>query len=1060
MSLEDGLRLTIARGRLMQSLPPGGAMAAVMAAEADVRDALHPYADSVSVAAINGPQNIVISGPEPLVQTLCERFAARDIQTQRLVVSHAFHSTLMDPILDAFESAAAAVAVARPRMAVVSNVTGRIMAADERLDAAYWRAHARQPVRFADGIRALAADGCTVFVEIGPSATLCALGAAAIRDGAAHWVPSLRRGREGWEQVAEAVARLYEAGTAIDWKGFDKPYERCTVTLPTYAFQRERYWLDDDAGIAGSQRDLSLALAGDTARVADLRRRCSTPIPAEAIQKALATTPEPAHSPVRLNGAWRGDGEALGRIDIEPGFPAFRLQACLFELCTAIARAGLGSEVAAGEYEGPSHVVFDGSPQSHVWCRVRYVPGESESITRADVTLLDDQDRPVGALDGLLFKTTTTKGWTDGRVYQVAWRQVPDPPDGRVGASRNPLDASGRWIVLAEKAGSLGADIARRLTSLGGECAIAYAGDTTRREDDGRWTLDPSAPDGFDALIADGTALLRGVVHCLSLDAPPLEDATAAALTQAGVLTCGSLLHVAQALARSASGARIWVVTKDAVAAVPEDTLRGVTQTPAWGFGRVLSVEHPELWGGLIDISAGGPDAAPLIVHRVLGRDDDDQSALRPAGRFVPRLVAAAPPVESVPLRRDASYLVTGGTGGLGLLVARDMARQGAGHLLLVSRTGVPPRERWTELPADSEASRQAAAITEIEALGTTVTVVAADIGDPDAQPVLSAALAAAPPVRGVVHAAAVISPRRTRELALEDVQRMLHPKLAGTLLLERAVSGRELDFFVLFSSTAAVLGAAELAHYAAANAFLDGFARVRRLDGAPVTSIGWGAWERIRGSAEQHRAIDRGGMKIMPAARTLEALTRLRGTDTSHVVFAEVDWPTLTQVYETRRRRPFFDEVRPAAPAPTGDEAAGELLARIERARPAERRALLLAHVRDLSGAVLGVRPGQVDPRRGLFDMGMDSLMSVDLKTKLENTLGLKMPSTLTFNYPSVDAITDFVAGFIPGMDAAPAVLQTDAASAPSSTASPDDDLTEDELAAMLADRLNRMPS
>ncbi len=937
MSLEDGLKLTIARGRLMQSLPAGGAMAAVMATEADVRSVLVSHGGELSIAAINSPENVVISGPEAVVGSVCERFAARGIQTRRLVVSHAFHSTLMEPILDAFERAAEGVAAARPRVAVVSNVTGRMMAPEERLDAAYWRAHARQPVRFADGIRALAADGCTVFIEIGPSATLSSLGAAAIQDSAAHWVPTLRRGRRDWDQIAESVARLYEAGVRIDWEGFDKPYARRKVTLPTYAFQRERCWLDEDAGVA--------------------------------------------------------------------------------------------SEAAGSR-------------------------------------------------------------WADSGVYEVAWRRSAGPSETGLRADGRSLDASGRWIVLAEDGGSLGVDIARVLTARGGECAIAYAGRETRRDGDGRWTIDLSAPNGFDPLIADSAARLRGVVHCLSLDARPLEDATAATLAQAGLLTCGSLLHLTQALSRAGSGARVWVVTKDAVAAVPQDTLRGVTQTPAWGFGRVLSLEHPELWGGLIDISAGQFDAVALIVDRVLGPDADDQMALRRDGCFVPRLVAAAPAVTNVRLRRDASYLITGGMGGVGLLVAGDMARQGAGHLLLVSRSGMPPRERWPELPADSEAFRQAAAIAAIEALGTAVTVVAADIGSPDAQPVLSAALADAPPLRGVVHAAAVISARRTEDLALRDVERMLHPKLAGTLLLERAVSGCDLDFFVLFSSTAAVLGAAELSHYAAANAFLDGFARVRRSEGTPAISIGWGAWERIRGSAEQHQAIDRGGMKIMPAARTLDALTHLRGADASHVVFAEVDWPTLTQVYETRRQRPLFDEVRRQAPAlahsralahgrpatahgssapayagPTfrsgaSAEASNELLARIEAARPAERRAVLLAHIRDLAAAVLGVRPGQIDPRRGLFDMGMDSLMSVDLKTKLENTLGQKMPSTLTFNYPSVDAITDFVAGFIPGMDTPPAPLDTAAAGAPSSTADRDDDLSEDELAAMLADRLNRMPS
>jgi acyl transferase domain-containing protein len=1062
MPLDDGLRLTIARGRLMQSLPPGGAMAAVMAPEADVRKALLSHGPGLSIAAINGPESVVIAGPESLVQSACERFAACDIQTRRLVVSHAFHSALMEPILDAFEKEAKAVPVARPRVAVVSNVTGRLMPPEERFDAAYWRAHAREAVRFAEGLGALAADGCTVFIEIGPSSTLCALGAAALQGSAAQWVPSLRRGRGDWDQIAESLARLHEAGVRIDWEGFDAPYDRRMVTVPTYAFQRERYWIEDGAGHSVSRRGLASGLSGEAVNVAGLRRLCSNALPVDEIETAAGVT-QGAREPVRLVGAWRGEGEALGEIGIAPGAPGLLLQASLFEVCTAVARYGLGSRLAGDEYAGPSRVVVDGTPQGRVWCRIRYVPGERDGVTGADISLIDDGGGVIGALDGLLFETSRSDGWADGGMYEVAWRQTDASRETGARPDGASLDASGRWIVLAEHGGSLGVDVASRLSSLGGDCTLAWAGNQTCRDAGGRWAIDLSAPDGFDALIAGGSTPLRGVVHCMSLDAPALEDATAATLTQAGLLTCGSLLHLTQALLRAGSTARIWIVTRDAVAAVPEDSLRGVTQTPAWGFGRVLSLEHPDLWGGLIDIGAAQPDTAPRVVDAVLTPDIEDQMALRREARVVPRLVTAAPARASVPLRRDASYLVTGGTGGLGLLVAHDMARQGAGHLLLVSRTGVPPRERWPELPAGSEAFGQAAAISAIEALGATVTVVAADIGDPDAQPVLSAALAGAPPLRGVVHAAAVITARRTADLGVEDIERMLHPKLAGTLLLDRAVSGCELDFFVLFSSTAAVLGASELAHYAAANAFLDGFARVRRSQGTPVISIGWGAWERIRGSAEQHQAIDRGGMKIMPAARTLEALTRLRGAAASHIVFAEVDWPTLTQLYETRRRRPFFDEVRRAAPAAASAGAAGELLASIESARPSERRAVLLAHVRDLAAVVLGVRPGQIDPRRGLFDMGMDSLMSVDLKTRLENTLGQKMPSTLTFNYPSVDAITDFASRFIPGLEAVSTPAGAAAAGASSAAADEDpldDELSEDELAALLADRLNRMPS
>jgi acyl transferase domain-containing protein/acyl carrier protein/SAM-dependent methyltransferase len=252
VSLEDGLRIAATRGRLMQALSTPGAMAAVFADEGTVRAAIAPHAAVVSIAALNGPGNTVISGGADAIAAIVAQFEKDGIRATRLDVSHAFHSPLMEPMLDEFERVLSAMTWNPARIPVVSNVTGALAADRELADPAYWRMHAREAVRFADGIVALHEQGCRVFLEVGPSPTLLAMGRRAAGDLDALWVPSLRKGRDDWEQMLETVASLYVNGVRIDWGAFDAPYPRQKAVLPTYAFQRQRYWIDLEAD--GGQR--------------------------------------------------------------------------------------------------------------------------------------------------------------------------------------------------------------------------------------------------------------------------------------------------------------------------------------------------------------------------------------------------------------------------------------------------------------------------------------------------------------------------------------------------------------------------------------------------------------------------------------------------------------------------------------------------------------------------------------------------------------------------------------------------------------------------------------
>ena len=249
LSLADAASLVAARGRLMQALPEGGAMVAITATEDRVRRSLARYSDRAAIAAVNAPDQLVLSGDRAALDALLDAAAVPDDDRRWLQVSHAFHSPLMAPMLDAFERAASSVASSTPRVAFVSNVTGRL--SSTALDAEYWVRHARSPVRFADGVKAAAELGCSVFVEIGPTPTLLSLAQRSVNPERIAWTPTLRRGKSDREQIARLLGSLYVAGARLDWRTIHAHRLPRRVALPTYPFARERYWFESrDATVA------------------------------------------------------------------------------------------------------------------------------------------------------------------------------------------------------------------------------------------------------------------------------------------------------------------------------------------------------------------------------------------------------------------------------------------------------------------------------------------------------------------------------------------------------------------------------------------------------------------------------------------------------------------------------------------------------------------------------------------------------------------------------------------------------------------------------------------
>ena len=243
LRLEDALALVTARGRLIQQLPPDGAMAAVLAGAERVAEVLRLHGDAVTIAAVNSPENTVISGPRDALAAVTAVFRAEGVEAKPLLISHAFHSAALDPILDEFHAVASAINCGPPQLPLFSNLTGARVSSSEPMTAEYWTRHLRQPVLFASAFESAVAGGITTFLEVGPHTTLLGLARQCRPELAGTWLPSLRRDQDDWEILLGSLARLYALGAPVDWSAFDRGRTRRRVVLPTYPFERRRYWV-------------------------------------------------------------------------------------------------------------------------------------------------------------------------------------------------------------------------------------------------------------------------------------------------------------------------------------------------------------------------------------------------------------------------------------------------------------------------------------------------------------------------------------------------------------------------------------------------------------------------------------------------------------------------------------------------------------------------------------------------------------------------------------------------------------------------------------------------
>ncbi|MEU6665900.1 type I polyketide synthase [Streptomyces sp. NPDC046727] len=1047
-SLTDAVTAVAARGRLMQALPEGGAMIAVQASE----DEVTPLLDGrCGIAAVNGPRAVVVSGDEDAVGEVAARFPT----TRTLRVSHAFHSPRMEPMLAAFREVMDGIEAAEPTVPIVSTLTGAPATAAELGSADYWVRHVRGTVRFADAVTALAAKGADTFLELGAAPVLTALGPDCLPDAeGTAFLATARKDTAQLPGLLAALAAVHTRGADVDWSALYATYAGSRVELPTYAFDRRRYWLPTPAvtakdaaghGLAPVDHPLvsaRLDLPGDAGLLLTGRISTAThPVLAEHAVLGTVLVPGAALVDLALHA-----GALTGR----PVLEELTLQAPL----VLPADTAVHLQVAAGaDGTVEIHSRAENAPADEGWTRHATgtltgnagapapMPGAwpPPGATPLDITglyprlhtegydygpvfqgvraawrhgdtLLAELELPASArqdaarhtlhpalLDSALHVTSLLDGEADpgeGIALPFAWSGVTPHARGSLtarvrvtpgtdGTRVDLTDTEGRPLATVEsyRTRPVTADRLTRqqrpLYTVTDEPLPEAAGRPDRRtwavlgdDDLGLGVPVHAGPDALGATVPD--------VVILSVTAPPAEGGDLPGAVRA-------------ALVRTLETLRVW--TSDdryAGSVLVVLTGGGLADAAVHGLVRAAQAEDP---GRILLVGRAAPDG-PVPDRAALAAlldSGEPEVRWRDGRAHAPRLVRAdgSPAAD----RPWGTVLVTGGTGGLGALVARHLAeRHGVTRLVLAGRRG-------------PEAPGAAHLRTELRASGAEAEIVACDVSDRAAL----AALLTAHPVDSVVHTAGVLDDGLVASLTPARLDTVLRPKADAAWHLHELTLDRELSRFVLFSSAAGTIDASGQGNYAAANVFLDALAAHRAALGLPATSLAWGLWSgggmgAALDAAEVQR-IERSGIGALDPEEGLELFDAAVASGSPALVPVRLDTAAL------RRRGEGVPAVLRTLAGVTRradrDDRARTLGEQLAELPAADHEHTVLEAVRTEVAAVLGhAGPAAVEPRRAFTELGFDSLAAVELRNRLNAVCGLRLPSTLVFDYATPAAL------------------------------------------------------
>ncbi|GAA4254347.1 type I polyketide synthase [Dactylosporangium darangshiense] len=960
MSLPDAARLVTSRGALMADITTAGAMTAVQAPREVVAGFL---VDGVEIAAVNSPRSTVIAGAPDAVDAVAARMS--QFRTRRLTVSHAFHSAQMEPMLDAFGEVAAAVALRSPAIPVVSNLTGTADA--DITDPVYWVRHVRHAVDFAGGVAGAAAG---VYVELAPAPTLMAMVSETAPDAAVFSVND--------HNLADVLGQWHSTVADVDWR---LP-GGVVANVPTYSFQRERFWIQVTPSVPSGPMELPDGTTVHATRLgigsdpwlADHQVNGTVIVPATVMLDLVLQAGEHAGAPM------------VDELVVEA--PIVLVEQGPVEVQVS---------VRAADEHGRHAVEVHARPESEpAWTR------HAAGTISADAMPVGESLTawpPAGAeaVDaGDFYEVLALRGYQYGPAFQgvrAMWRA------GETVYAEVALDHAERGALLDAALHGVIDDGPMRLPFTFNQVSLATIGDGVLRV--AITALDADAArialaDDTGAPIGSIGSLIRRPVDPNRLfgTARGLFEVSWSPLTTAGSSLSTSGMTVVRPVLRQAGDGDLMEAVRANVATVltllqefDGGTLLVVLPgsdpavAPCWGLLRSAQAEHPDRFI-VVEADAELPVSIPA---------GEPQLAVRDGVTYVPRLVRHTPDGDAAALDPDHTVLITGGTGDLGALTARYLVvEHGARHLHLVSRRGL-------DAPGAAEL---AAELTDLGA--ATVTVSACDVGDREQLATLLDEVRSARPLGAVVHTAGVLRDATIANLTVGDVETVLAAKADAAWYLHQLTAGDDrLTHFVVYSSVAANIGSAAQGNYAAANSFLDALAAYRRAQGLPGTSINWGLWDTGAGmtahlgDVDQQR-LQRTGLAPLTAEQALRLLGRALTGTAANV--------TVTNLNPTATNPPAI--------------LAGLVRAKRRTVRAANDLsdpAAVLKLVRTEIAAVLGHDGTEdVDGDRAFKDLGFDSLTAVELRNRLNNATGLRLPATLVFDYPTPASLAAHIAGTV----------------------------------------------
>ena len=699
-----------------------------------------------------------------------------------------------------------------------------------------------------------------------------------------------------------------------------------------------------------------------------------------------------------IREAWSGEGFATGRLMIpegarRSGSAGFLLHPALLDsafqlLGAALAGTGTNDLFVPVAIESLS-LQRAGCLSASARAQVRLAATFASESYIADLTLTDDSGSLIAELSGLGMKRVQREALLrsltrDQLFYEVVWRKSRDAQTLSVS------EASGAARVALCPAGSLGDEIESHLRAN----LVVRPGKAFQWVSAERMELAPGELSDFrrfaqDLSAAHGSSPLE-IVFLWGIDALPREELS---------LGCGGLLHLVQALDEVPwpGGISLSLVTRGAVSVAAAD-LVDPSQSALWALGGVVAAEQPKLRCRRIDLDpAPGADGWDLLLQEIAKPDSEDQVAWRERGRYVARLSPFRPLAKRKPELADGGFLITGGLGALGLRTAEWLVDHGARAIALVGRSEPTERARET--------------IARIQAKGARVQVLRADVANySEAEAVITAANAEAP-LRGVVHAAGVLDDGVLIQQTWERFWRVMAPKVAGSWNLHLLTFSQPLDFFICFSSAAAVLGAAGQGNYVAANAFMDGLARLRRAQGLPALSIDWGPWAEIGMASRLAERYPRTGIGGLSPTVALEAFGALIECDAVIATVLSVNWSELARQFNASAPPPLFEECLRDVTANCAPAAKSDFRARLALQSSADVPAMLTEYLRAQAADVLRLSPAQLAPTVPLNRFGLDSLMAIELRNRVKRDLNVELTVVNFLDESSLERLANEIA-------------------------------------------------